>query len=73
MNPKQELLQELETTPITIVLQLLAFLRFLKAQKPPLDFMDFAGIAADIGNTMDDLVATSERDRQQDLNRLQES
>ena len=35
MTPKQELLQELETTPLPIILQLLQFLRFLKAQNYP--------------------------------------
>ena len=53
MTPKQELLQELETTPLPIILQLLQFLRFLKAQKPPLDFIDFADTAADMDNQID--------------------
>ncbi|MEY2978946.1 MAG: hypothetical protein RLZZ435_3085, partial [Cyanobacteriota bacterium] len=41
MTPKQQLLQELETTPLPIILQILHFLRVLKAQKSSLDFMDF--------------------------------
>jgi len=70
MTPKQQLLQELETTPLPIILQILHFLRVLKAQKSSLDFMDFAGIAADMSEEMDDVVATTQSDRQQDLHRF---
>ena len=66
MTPKQQLLQELETTPLPIILQLLAFLHILKSQKPSLDFMDFAGMAADVTDVIDEIIATSENDRQKD-------
>jgi predicted HTH domain antitoxin len=69
MTPKQELLQELETTPLPIILQLLQFLRFLKAQKPPLDFIDFAGTTADMDNAIEDPIVTSQNDRPQDSSR----
>ncbi len=72
MNPKQALIQELETTPLPIILQILHFLHILKAQNPPVDFMDFAGIAVDISDEIDDLITTSQNDRQQDLNRSYE-
>jgi len=32
--------------------------------------MDFAGMAADMSEEMDDLVATTQSDRQQDLHRF---
>jgi predicted HTH domain antitoxin len=69
MTPKQELLQELETTPLPIILQLLQFLRFLKAQKPPLDFIDFADTAADMDNQIQEPIITGQNDRPQDLSR----
>ncbi|MGK7890436.1 MAG: hypothetical protein AB4042_13955 [Leptolyngbyaceae cyanobacterium] len=71
MTPKQELLEELETVPSPIVKEVLNFLRFLKAKQTPIDFMDFAGMAADTPDLIDKIVADSEVNRAMDLERIQ--
>jgi len=69
MTPKQALIQEIETTPMPLIKEVLSFLRFLKAKQPPVDFMEFAGMAADIPDIIDDIVEDAERNRQMDLQR----
>ena len=69
MTPKQQLLLELENTPSPIIHSVLDFLRFLKAKQPTTDFMEFAGVAADTPQLMEDIVKDAETNRQLDLER----
>jgi hypothetical protein len=69
MTPKQKLLQEIENTPAPLVAQVLDFLRFLKAKQIPTDFMEFAGMAADTPDLIEEIITNAERNRQLDLDR----
>ena len=70
MTPKQELLKELEDTPSPVITEVLHFLRFLKAKQSPVDFMEFAGMAADVPELIDEIVVNAEAARQLDLDRI---
>jgi hypothetical protein len=70
MTLKQELIQEIETTPISLLPEILHFVQTLKTKQPDIDFMDFAGIAADIENIMQQIVEEAEANRQLDLIRM---
>jgi hypothetical protein len=72
MTPKDQILLELETTPLNLITEVLNFLRFLKAKKPQLDFMEFAGMAANIGHLMEEIVIETEINRQLDIDRFLE-
>lgn len=67
MTIKKELIQEIETTPISLLPEILYFVQSLKTKQPDIDFMDFAGIAADIENIMQEIVEEAEANRQLDL------
>ncbi|MGB3790140.1 MAG: hypothetical protein WA949_19180 [Phormidesmis sp.] len=69
MTPKQALIQEIEDAPMPLINEVLSFLRFLKSKQPPVDFMEFAGMAADIPDIIDEIVEDAERNRQLDLQR----
>ncbi len=69
MTPKQELLKELETVPSPVIKEVLNFLRFLKAKRAPVDFMDFAGMASDTPDLIDE-IGNIEASRAMDLERL---
>ena len=71
MTPKQLLLEEIDKTPLPIILKVLDFLRFLKAEQPPVDFMEFAGMAADVPELIDEIVEATEQNRQLDLGRAE--
>ena len=42
----------------------------IKTKHPDVDFMEFAGMAADIENTMEEIVEEAEANRQLDLKRI---
>ena len=42
----------------------------IKTKHPDVDFMEFAGMAADIENTMQEIVEEAEANRQLDLRRI---
>ena len=72
MTPKQELLEELETAPFPVIKEVLTFLRFLKAQQAPLDFMDFAGMASDAPELIDEIIDHADASRSMDLERMRD-
>ncbi|NES19138.1 MAG: DUF2281 domain-containing protein [Symploca sp. SIO3E6] len=72
MTPKQELLKELETAPSPVIKEVLNFLRFLKAKRSPVDFMDFAGMASDNPDLIDDIIGNIEANRAMDLEGIRE-
>ncbi|WP_287731536.1 hypothetical protein, partial [Microcystis sp. M090S1] len=45
-----------ETTPISLLPEILHFVQSIKTKHPDVDFMEFAGMAADIENTMQEIV-----------------
>ena len=72
MTPKQELLKELETVPLPVIKEVLNFLRFLKAKQSRVDFMDFAGMASDTPDLIDEIIGNIEAKRAMDLERIRE-
>ncbi|MGB3492921.1 MAG: hypothetical protein WBA57_09345 [Elainellaceae cyanobacterium] len=70
MNPKQELLQELETSPSPLIQEVLNFLRFLKTKQPSVDFMEFAGMAADDPDLINEIVTQTEIERAMDIENI---
>lgn len=72
MTPKQELIQELETAPSPLVQEVLNFLRFLKTKQPPVDFMEFAGMASDTPDLIDEIVSQTETERAMDIENIYE-
>lgn len=74
MTPKQQLIEELETAPVSVLPQVLDFLRYLKSKKAPSsDVMQFAGMAADIPDVIDEIIADVERNRQLGLRQENEA
>ncbi|WP_019503061.1 hypothetical protein [Pseudanabaena sp. PCC 6802] len=69
MTIKEQLFQELENAPMPVLAEVLDFLRFLQSKQPKVDFMEFAGMASDLGDIMDEIVAEAEANRQLDLGR----
>jgi hypothetical protein len=67
MTIKEKLIHEIETAPISLLPEILHFVQSLKTKQPDIDFMDFAGIAADIENKMQEIVEEAEANRQLDL------
>ncbi len=46
------------------------FIQFMKSKQPQIDFMRFAGIAADAEDIMQEIVEEAEANRQLDLHRM---
>ncbi|NJM28559.1 MAG: hypothetical protein HC856_10815 [Pseudanabaena sp. RU_4_16] len=63
MTIKEQLFCELENAPITVLAEVLNFLRSLQSKQPKADFMEFAGMASDIEDIMDEIVAEAEANR----------
>ena len=63
MNPKQQLIKELENTPISTVKSVLDFLLYLKSKRPAADVMEFAGMLADEPELADGIISDSEAQR----------
>lgn len=70
MTTKEQLIRELENTPIFMFTEILNFVQFMKAKQPQTDFMEFAGMAADAEGAMQEIVEEAEANRQLDLNRV---
>ncbi|CAN1211001.1 DUF2281 domain-containing protein [Tumidithrix helvetica PCC 7403] len=70
MTTKERLLHELENTPISMFTEILNFVQFMKAKRPQVDFMEFAGMAADAEDMMKAIVEEAEANRQLDLDRM---
>ncbi|ARI81977.1 hypothetical protein [Microcystis aeruginosa] len=70
MTLKEQLIKEIETTPISLLPEILHFVQSIKTKHPEVDFMEFAGMAADIENTMQEIVEEAEANRQLDLKRI---
>ncbi len=45
MTLKEELIKEIETTPISLLPEILHFVQSIKTKHPDIDFMEFAGMA----------------------------
>jgi hypothetical protein len=70
MTTKEQLIHELENTPVSMLTEILNFIQFLKAKQPQIDFMEFAGMAADVEDIMQEIVEEAEANRQLDLSRV---
>jgi hypothetical protein len=70
MITKEQLIHELENTPSSMLGEIFNFIRFLKAKQPQTDFMEFAGMAADVEDVMQEIVEEAEANRQLDLKRI---
>ena len=70
VNVEEQLIKEIETTPISLLPEILHFVQSIKTKHPDVDFMEFAGMAADIENTMQEIVEEAEANRQLDLRRI---
>jgi len=70
MTTKEQLIQELENTPMPMLTEILNFVQFMKSKQPQTDFMEFAGMATDIDDLMQEIVEEAEANRQLDLNRI---
>ena len=70
MTIKEQLIQEIENIPNSMLKEIFNFVRFLKAQQTQTDFMEFAGMAIDIENVMQEIVEEAEANRKLDLSRM---
>jgi hypothetical protein len=70
MTLKEELIKEIETTSISLLPEILHFVQSIKTKHPDVDFMEFAGMAADIENIMQEIVEEAEANRQLDLRQI---
>jgi predicted amino acid-binding ACT domain protein len=70
MTIKEQLIQEIENIPNSMLGEIFNFVLFLKAKQPQTDFMEFAGMAADIEDVMQEIVEEAEANRQLDLSRI---
>ncbi len=70
MTTKELLLHELENIPTSMFTEILSFVQFMKAKQPQIDFMEFAGMAADAEDVMQEIVEEAEANRQLDLSRI---
>jgi len=70
MTTKEQLIHELENTPMPMLTEILNFVQFMKSKQPQTDFMEFAGMATDIDDLMQEIVEEAEANRQLDLNRI---
>ena len=73
MTPKQQLLQEINDTPTSLIPDVLNYLRFLKAQRlakqAQTGVMQFAGMLAETPDLADGIIEDAELNRQMDLQR----
>lgn len=73
MTPKQQLLQEIDDTPTSLIPDVLNYLRFLKAERlskqSQTGVMQFAGMLADTPALADGIIEDAELNRQMDLQR----
>lgn len=73
MTPKQQLLQEINDTPATLIPDVLNYLRFLKAQRlskqSQVNVMQFAGMLTDTPDLADGIIEDAELNRRMDLQR----
>ena len=65
MTIKEQLLNEIDNTPIPMLPEILHFIQFMKAKQPQQDFMTFAGMASDIEELMQEIVEEAEANRHQ--------
>lgn len=70
MTTKEQLILELENAPMPMLTEILNFVQFMKSKQPQTDFMEFAGMATDIDDLMQEIVEEAEANRQLDLNRI---
>jgi len=70
MTTKEQLILELENATMPMLTEILNFVQFMKSKQPQTDFMEFAGMATDIDDLMQEIVEEAEANRQLDLNRI---
>jgi len=70
MLTKAQVIREIENTPAFMLTEIFNFIQFMKSKQPQIDFMEFAGIAADAENIMQEIVEEAETNRQLDLHRM---
>ena len=70
MLTKAQVIREIENTPAFMLTEIFNFIQFMKSKQPQIDFMEFAGIAADAEDIMQEIVQEAEANRQLDLHRM---
>jgi hypothetical protein len=70
MLTKAQLIREIEDTPVFMLTEIFNFIQFMKSKQPQIDFMEFAGIAADAADIMQEIVEEAEANRKLDLHRM---
>jgi len=70
MLTKAQLIREIEDTPVFMLAEIFNFIQFMKSKQPQIDFMEFAGIAADAADIMQEIVEEAEANRKLDLHRM---
>jgi len=70
MLTKAQVIREIENTPAFMLTEIFNFIQFMKSKQPQIDFMEFAGIAADAEDIMQEIVEEAETNRQLDLHRM---
>jgi|GEM_PF-2506025 len=70
MLTKAQVIREIEDTPAFMLTEIFNFIQFMKSKQPQIDFMEFAGIAADAEDIMQEIVQEAEANRQLDLHRM---
>ncbi|MFM7600862.1 MAG: hypothetical protein ACKO7R_06660 [Pseudanabaena sp.] len=70
MLTKAQVIQEIEDTPAFMLKEIFNFIQFMKSKQPQIDFMEFAGIASDAEDIMQEIVEEAEVNRQLDLHRM---
>lgn len=70
MTIKEQLIQEIENIPNSMLGEIFNFVLFLKAKQPQTDFMEFAGMAADVEDVIQEIVEEAEANRLLDLSRI---
>jgi len=71
MLTKAQVIREIENTPAFMLTEIFNFIQFMKSKQPQIDFMEFAGIAADAEDIMKEIVEEAEANRQLDLHRIE--
>jgi len=70
MLTKAQVIREIEDTPAFMLTEIFNFIQFMKSKQPQIDFMEFAGIAADAEDIMQEIVEEAKANRQLDLHRM---
>ncbi len=70
MLTKAQVIREIEDTPAFMLTEIFNFIQFMKSKQPQIDFMEFAGIAADAEDIMQEIIEEAEANRQLDLHRM---